>query len=106
MNMNFQENDQSEPLEKLKSELDTADAVVVGAGAGLSTSAGFTYSGERFERYFSDFEEAYEFLKAHGFKNSRPDEHIVESKSAKSCLMISPSGFSIQLTQHIRKEDR
>ena len=53
-----------------------------------------------------DFEEAYEFLKAHGFKNSRPDEHIVESKSAKSCLMISPSGFSIQLTQHIRKEDR
>ena len=53
MNMNFQENDQSGPIEKLKSELDTADAVVVGAGAGLSTSAGFTYSGERFEKYFS-----------------------------------------------------
>ena len=53
-----------------------------------------------------DFDEAYEFLKARGFKNARGDEHTVESASARSCLMISPSGFSIQLTQHIRKEDR
>ena len=52
-----------------------------------------------------DFDEAYAFLKSHGFKNAREDDHTVESKSAKSCLMISPSGFSIQLTQHIRKED-
>ena len=44
-----------EQLERLKKELETADAVVIGAGAGLSTSAGFTYSGERFERYFFDF---------------------------------------------------
>lgn len=53
-----------------------------------------------------DFDEAYEFLKARGFKNSRGDDHTIESKSARSCLMISPSGFSIQLTQHIRKEDK
>lgn len=53
-----------------------------------------------------DFDEAYELLKDHGFKNARGDDHTVESASAKSCLMISPSGFSIQLTQHIRKEDR
>jgi len=53
-----------------------------------------------------DFDEAYEFLKTRGFKNARGDDHAVESKSARSCLMISPSGFSIQLTQHIRKEDR
>ena len=52
-----------------------------------------------------DFEEAYEFLKARGFKNARGDDHVVESKSAKSCLMIAPSGFSIQLTQHIRKDE-
>lgn len=52
-----------------------------------------------------DYDEAYEFLKAHGFKNVRDDEHTVESKSARSCLMISPSGFSIQLTQHIRNHD-
>ena len=53
-----------------------------------------------------DFDETYEFLKAHGFKNARGEDHVVESTSARSCLMISPSGFSIQLTQHIRKEDR
>jgi hypothetical protein len=53
-----------------------------------------------------DFDEAYEFLKARGFKNARGEDHAVESTSARSCLMISPSGFSIQLTQHIRKEDR
>ena len=41
--------------EKLKNEVEHADAIVIGAGAGLSTSAGFTYSGERFKRYFSDF---------------------------------------------------
>ena len=44
-----------ENIARLKKELDTADAIVIGAGAGLSTSAGLTYSGERFERYFFDF---------------------------------------------------
>ena len=48
-------------IEKLKKALKEADAVVIGAGAGLSTSAGFTYSGERFRKYFSDFEEEYGF---------------------------------------------
>ena len=51
----------SAQLEKLKQELDTADAVVIGAGAGMSTSAGFSYSGERFQQYFSDFEAKYGF---------------------------------------------
>ena len=51
----------------------------------------------------SDFDEAYELLKAHGFKNARGEDQTVDSKSARSCLMISPSGFSIQLTQHIKK---
>lgn len=45
----------------LKQELETADAVVIGAGAGLSTSAGFTYTGERFQRYFADFIAKYGF---------------------------------------------
>lgn len=52
-----------------------------------------------------DYDEAYEFLKERGFKNVRGDDHTVESKSARSCLMISPSGYSIQLTQHIREHD-
>lgn len=51
----------SDKIMRLKQELDTADAVVIGAGAGLSTSAGFTYTGERFERYFGDFIEKYGF---------------------------------------------
>ncbi len=50
-----------EKLARLKKELETADAIVVGAGAGLSTAAGFTYAGDRFKRYFSDFEEAFGF---------------------------------------------
>lgn len=44
-----------EQIDRLKKELEMADAVVIGAGSGLSTSAGFTYRGERFERYFFDF---------------------------------------------------
>ena len=50
-----------EQIARLRSEIDSADAVVIGAGAGLSTSAGFTYSGERFRQYFFDFEERYGF---------------------------------------------
>ena len=49
----------SAQIEQLKQALETADAVLIGAGAGLSTSAGLTYSGERFERYFSDFYRKY-----------------------------------------------
>lgn len=48
-------------IARLKQELDTADAVVIGAGSGLSTSAGFTYTGERFQKYFGDFIEKYGF---------------------------------------------
>lgn len=44
-----------EQLVRLKKEIETADAIVIGAGAGISTSAGLTYSGERFEKYFFDF---------------------------------------------------
>ncbi len=40
---------------RLKQTIDEADAIVIGAGAGLSTAAGLSYSGERFERYFYDF---------------------------------------------------
>ena len=51
----------SDNIRRLREALDKADAVVVGAGAGLSTSAGFVYAGERFERYFSDFAAKYGF---------------------------------------------
>lgn len=48
-------------MERLREELKAADAVVIGAGAGLSAAAGFVYTGERFQQYFSDFEEKYGF---------------------------------------------
>lgn len=49
----------SDNVKRLKNALDSADAVVIGAGAGLSAAAGFDYGGERFHKYFSDFEEKY-----------------------------------------------
>ena len=49
----------SEQLERLQTALQECDAVVIGAGSGLSTAAGFTYTGERFEKYFSDFDAKY-----------------------------------------------
>ena len=49
----------SEQIERLKEALQNCDAVVIGAGAGLSTAAGFTYTGERFEKHFSDFAQKY-----------------------------------------------
>ncbi len=51
----------AEKLKRAASALDEAEAVVIGAGAGLSVSAGFEYSGERFHDNFSDFEEKYGF---------------------------------------------
>lgn len=48
-----------EQIEKLKREIENADAVVIGAGAGLSTSAGMSYDGERFEKTFADFHKKY-----------------------------------------------
>ena len=53
--------DTADGISRLREALDTAEAVVAGAGAGLSTSAGFVYSGERFRQYFSDFAAVYGF---------------------------------------------
>ena len=51
----------STQIDKLRAALAMADAVVVGAGAGLSTAAGYTYSGPRFSRLFGDFAARYDF---------------------------------------------
>ena len=50
----------SAEINRLREALKQADAIIIGAGAGLSTSAGFTYTGERFQQYFSDFAEKYD----------------------------------------------
>ena len=51
----------SEQINKLKNEIENADAIVIGAGAGMSASAGFRYDGERFEKHFADFRKRYGF---------------------------------------------
>ena len=48
-------------ISEIRERLADADAVLVGAGAGLSTAAGMEYGGERFENYFSDFHKKYGF---------------------------------------------
>jgi len=55
--MNDSTNSYSDKILQIKEKISQADAVIIGAGAGLSTSAGFVYTGERFEKYFSDFKE-------------------------------------------------
>lgn len=68
----------SEQINKLKSAIENADAIVIGAGAGLSASAGFTYSGERFNKYFSDFGDRYGFndMYAGGFYPYKTQEEF------------------------------
>jgi NAD-dependent SIR2 family protein deacetylase len=65
-------------IEKLKNAIENADAIVIGAGAGLSTSAGFVYTGSRFMEYFSDFAEKYGFQDMYSggfYPYSTPEEH-------------------------------
>ena len=51
----------SDRIRALRRETDIADAVIIGAGAGLSVSAGYVYTGERFDKYFGDFAAKYHF---------------------------------------------
>ena len=68
----------SEQIEQLRTALQDCDAVVIGAGSGLSTAAGFTYTGERFEKYFSDFAAKYGIQDMYSggfFPFATPEEH-------------------------------
>ena len=59
--MNDSTTSYSDKILQIKEKIEEAEAVVIGAGAGFSTSAGFVYYGERFEKYFSDFRKKYGF---------------------------------------------
>ncbi len=67
-----------EETECLKKALAHADCIVIGAGAGLSTAAGYTYTGERFNRYFGDFADKYGFRDMYSggfYPYDTPEEH-------------------------------
>ena len=49
----------SAAIKKLKTAIENTEAILIGAGSGFSTAAGYTYSGERFQRHFADFIEKY-----------------------------------------------
>lgn len=55
----FTNNSFARQIERLSKALQDADAVLIGAGAGLSAAAGLTYSGERFQKHFADFAAKY-----------------------------------------------
>lgn len=68
----------SAEIEALQKELDAADAVLIGAGSGLSASAGLTYSGARFEEHFKDFIERYHYRDMYSagfYPYSSPEEY-------------------------------
>lgn len=67
-----------EQIKIIKEKIEDADAVIIGAGAGLSTSAGYIYNGENFKKYFSDFEEKYGFhdMYSGGFYNYETPEEM------------------------------
>lgn len=70
--------EQSGQVERLKVPIRDCDSVIVGAGAGLSTAAGLTYTGERFERYFGDFAARYGFRDMYSggfYPYPTPEEH-------------------------------
>ena len=49
-----------------------------------------------------DFDEAYKLLEEHGFKNTQGDK-VTDTGSSKSTMMVSPSGFTVTVVEHIRK---
>lgn len=51
-----------------------------------------------------DFDEAYRMLEERGFKNAQ-GEHVTDTGSSKSTMMVSPSGFSISVVEHIKNHD-
>ena len=66
----WKEREFEKKMERFRTALQEKNTILIGAGAGLSTSAGFTYSGERFRKYFADFEQKYGFHDNTGIHNS------------------------------------
>ena len=102
--------DCSSEIIRLKDSLEAADAVVIGAGAGLSTAAGFTYTGERFEKYFSDFIKKYGFSDMYSggfFPFETPEEHWAYWSRYIYCNRYTdaPNGVYKRLFELVKEKD-
>ena len=102
-------------LRELKERIREADAVLIGAGAGLSTAAGFIYSGERFDRYFGDFGRRYGFhdMYSGGFYPYEAPETFwartrlpVLGKTRAGCLPALPAGAQKRLLAASKRGSR
>ena len=93
-----------EQVRKLKEKMQNAEAIVLGAGSGLSTAAGLTYSGERFQKYFFDFAKKYPIrdIYSGGFF---PFEIVVSRVSLKRSARTCKSLPSISSAQRSSKMD-
>lgn len=98
-------------IARLKEEIAIADAVVIGAGAGLSTAAGFEYSGERFRKYFADFEDRYGFhdMYSGGFYVMQLEPEVSWAYWARNIYinryMDTPKPLYDQLLELVRDKD-
>ena len=102
--------DFSKEIERLRSALKEADAVVVGAGAGLSASAGFAYAGARFEEHFADFIQKYGFedMYSGGFYPFKSQEEMWAYWSRYICInryMDAPKPVYRDLLELVRGND-
>lgn len=102
--------DFSAEIIRLKNALKAADAVVIGAGAGLSTAAGFTYTGERFEKYFSGFIQKYGFTDMYSggfYPFETPEEHWAYWSRYIYCNRYTdaPNGVYKQLFELVKDKD-
>ena len=100
----------SDNIKKLQSALEESEAVVIGAGAGLSTSAGFVYTGERFRQYFSDFAEKYDFhdMYTGGFYPYQTPEEYWAYWSRYICInryMDAPKPVYRELLELVKDKD-
>lgn len=109
----------TEKLRKLKEMIEQADAVVIGAGAGLSASAGYTYAGKRFETYFSGFRNRYgigemysggfyNFLEA-GVGMNTPVFYVlnpIRPKMAKNSRFYPGNGYFMKELSRITDSER
>lgn len=97
-----------------RSHNDAAEVGIVSGSARLKDANGFRVDITSTDRFpqdktlirmnVDDFDEGYQLLLDHGFRNALGDGAIIEAEHFRGAHMASPSGFEIMLMKHIRKD--